>query len=494
MKPAGATGDTIRLAATVRTDPLVVPANVEIVRPATAAERVAPPAVGRELIAAIPRPSVQRLANGLTIVTVERHELPLVSAAVVVRGGSSADPVGKDGLGELTASLLTQGTATRSATEIAQAVEALGASLNSGADWDEMSASVTVKTDQADPALAIISDVVRNPAFAAEELERQRALAIDNVTVSMKDPGTVAALVAQRAIYGQAPYGHPSAGTAASLKAIGRDDVIAAYRALWTPGNATLILTGDVTPAQARALAEKHFGAWSASAQPAPRLASAARAAGPRVIVVDMPGSGQAAVAVARLGIARDDPRFYRALVANAVLGTGFSSRLNQEIRIKRGLAYGARSSLDTRLGVGPFFASTQTKNPTAPEVLELIVAEMRRLGAEPIPAAEIATRQAVLNGSFGRNIETTSGLADTIATYVAKGVSPDEILRYQKGISAVSPEEARSAAAELIDPAAATMVIVGEASQFLPALRRQHPDVVVIPLNSLNLGSPNLR
>jgi len=494
MKPAGARGDTIRLAPTVRTDPLAIPANVAVVSPASAAERVAPPAIGRELQAAIPSPSVQRLANGLTIVTVERHELPLVTAGIVVRGGASADPPGKDGLGELTASLLTQGTGTRSATEIAQAVEALGASLNSGADWDQMSASLTVKTDQADPALAIIADVVRNPAFAAEELERQRALAIDNVTVSMKDPGNVAALVAQRAIYGQAPYGHPAGGTSATLKAIGRDDVVAAYRALWTPGNATLILTGDVTPAQAKALAEKHFGSWLTSAQSRPRLASLPAASGPKVIVVDMPGAGQAAVAVARLAIARDDPRFYRALVANAVLGTGFSSRLNQEIRIKRGLAYGARSNLDTRLGVGPFFASTQTKNPTAPEVLGLIVAEMRRLGAEPIPAAELTTRQAVLNGSFGRNIETTSGLADTIATYVAKGVSPDEILRYQKGISAVSPEEARSTAAELIDPAGAVMVIVGEASQFLPALRRQHPDLVVIPLSSLDLGSPTLR
>ena len=493
-KPAGATGDSIRLASTVRTDALTVPASVAIVSPASATERVAPPAVGPELNAAIPRPSVQRLANGLTVITVERHDLPLVSAAVVVHGGASADPPGKDGLGELTASLLTQGTATRSATEIAQAVEALGASLNSGADWDEMSVSVTVKSDQADPALAIIADVVRNPAFAAEELERQRSLAIDNVTVSMKDPGTVAALVAQRAIYGQAPYGHSASGTSASLKAIVRNDVTAAYRDLWIPGNATLILTGDVTPAQALALAEKHLGAWSASSQSRPRLVASRLADGPRVIVVDMPGAGQAAVAVARLAIARDDPRFYRALVANAVLGTGFSSRLNQEIRIKRGLAYGARSSLDTRLGVGPFFAATQTKNPTAPEVLGLIVAEMRRLGAEPIPVAELTTRKAVLNGSFGRNIETTAGLADTIATYVAKGIGPDEILRYQKAISAVSPEEARSAAAELIDPAAATLVIVGEASQFLPALRRQHPGVVVIPLSNLDLGSPTLR
>jgi zinc protease len=494
MKPAGASGDTIRLAATVHTDPLTVPANMVLVQPASAAERLAPPPAGRELEATIPHPSVQRLANGLSIVTVERHDLPLVSAAVVVRGGSSADPAGKDGLGELTASLLTQGTATRSATEIAQAVEALGASLNSGADWDEMSVSVTVKSDQADPALAIIADVARNPAFAGEELERQRALAIDNVTVSMKDPGTIAALVAERAIYGRAPYAHPSAGTATSLKAIGRDDVTAAYRALWTPGNATLILTGDVTPEQARALAQKHFGAWSASGGPGPWLAAATGPAGPKVIVVDMPGAGQAAVAVARSGLSRRDPRFYRTLVANAVLGGGYSARLNQEIRIRRGLSYGSGSSLDARREPGPFLAATQTRNDAAAEVLGLILGELRRLGAEPIPAAELDARRASLTGDFGRDAETTAGLAQLVSSYVARGIDPAELIRYQRAVLAVTPAEAQAAAAELLRPEGATIVIVGEASQFLERLRQTQANVTVIPIAELNLDRPALR
>jgi len=494
MRAAGAAADTVALPATVEMAALTPPAEIPLVRAAAAAERVAPPPVGAELTAVIPKPVSQRLANGLTVISVERHDLPLISAALVVGTGSAADPPGKAGLGELTAALITQGTTTRSATQIAQAVEALGASLDSGADWDDSSLSLTVKSDQADPALAIMAEVARHPAFAGEELERQRTIALDSVAVTMKDPSALSTLVAARALYGDAPYGHPAEGTAQSLPAIARADVAAAYRAAWTPGNATLILTGDVDPAAARALAERHFGSWPAGGAGRPRLDAVAVAPGPRVIVVDMPGAGQAAVAVTRGAIARGDPLFYRALVANAVLGTGFSSRLNQEIRIKRGLAYGASSTIDARLAQGPFLATTQTKNPTAPEVLGLILAEMRRLGAEPIPAVELTTRKAVLNGGFGRAIETTSGLAGVIATYVVKGVDPEEIGRYQQAVAAVTPEQARSAAAALLDPAGATMVIVGDASLFLDQLRRDQPGVTVIPLSALDLNNPGLR
>jgi zinc protease len=494
MKPATASSDSIRLAPTVTTAALEAPSDIRIVQPAPAAERVAPPAVGPELIASVPKPAVQRLANGLTLVVVERHDLPLISASLVAGTGAAADPADKAGLGELTASLITQGTTSRSATQIAQAVEALGASLDSGADWDGSSLSLTVKADQADPALAIMADVARNPAFAEEELERQRAIAIDSVTVTMQDPGSLSRLVAARALYGETPYGHPAEGTEESLKGIGRDDVLAAYRVAWTPANATLVLTGDIDPAAARALAERHFGGWQGGAAAGVGSAPATIGGRPRVIVVDMPGAGQAAIAVTRGAIARSDPLYYRALVANAVLGTGFSSRLNQEIRIKRGLAYGAGSSVDARRGQGPFMATTQTKNPTAPEVLGLILAEMLRLGAEPIPADELATRKAVLNGSFGRTIETTAGLAGLITTYVQRGVDPDEILRYQQEIAGVTPQQAQSTASSMLSPAGTTIVIVGDSSQFLSALRKDHPSVTIIPLSDLDLGSPELR
>jgi zinc protease len=489
----GATGDVIATPATIQTAALTPPANIAIIEPAPEAQRVAPPPPAAEIVPPVPTPNVQRLANGLSVVTVENHALPLVTASLVSGGGTSADPEGRAGVANLTASVMTEGTESRSAAEIDAAVEALGASLGSGAGSDGSRLGLTVQTGQLDAALAIVADVARHPALSQEELDRQRALAIDAVTVSMSDPGEIAGLTAMRALYGNSAYGHPVGGTAASLRAITRADIQATYRAAWTPGNATLILSGDIDPARARALAERHFGGWAGAStpRPAPVVRAAARN---DVIVIDMPGSGQAAVAVARNTIDRRDPRYYRAIVANAVLGGGYSARLNQEIRIRRGLSYGSGSGIEARRESGPFSASTQTRNDAAAQVLGLILAEMRRLGAEPISTAELTARRASLTGDFGRDTETTSGVAGLIAGYVTRGLPPSEIANYLPGVLAVTPAQAQGTAAELLAPEGSTIVIVGEASQFLEGLRRQYPNVTVIPIAELNLDRPALR
>jgi zinc protease len=310
----------------------------------------------------------------------------------------------------------------------------------------------------------------------------------------MRDPGEVSGLAAMRAVYGAAPYGHPAGGTAASLRAITRADIQTAYRETWVPGHATLILSGDITPAQARILAQRHFGSWQGISLAGNRIIATPPETRNQIIVIDMPGAGQAAVAVARNTIDRRDPRYYRALVANAVLGGGYSARLNQEIRIRRGLSYGAGSGMEARRSPGPFTASVQTRNDAAAEVLGLVLGEMRRLGAEPIPAAELTARRASLTGDFGRDMETTSGTAGVIAGYVMRGLSPDEIGRYLPGVLAVTPAQAQGAAAELFSPNGATVVIVGEAAQFIERLRRENPNVVVIPIAELNLDRAGLR
>jgi zinc protease len=487
-------GDRIATAESVAAAPLTPPSNIPIVEPAPAAERLAPPAPGPEIVPAVPAPAVQHLANGLTLIVVPRHEIPLVSAVLVAPGGSAADPAGRAGRASLTASVMTEGTTTRSAEQIHAAAEALGASLSGGANWDGAQLGLTVRSADLGAAVALIADVARNATLPAAELERQRAIAADAVRVAMRDPGDVANLTASRALFGDAPYGHPAGGTEASLASITRTDLLAAYRATWRPANATLILSGDVDPAQARRIAQLYFGGWRAGAAPAVQASAARPAPRSEVIVVDMPGAGQAAVAVARGGIARRDPRFYPAIVANAVLGGGYSARLNQEIRIRRGLSYGSGSSLDSRREAGPFIVSTQTRNDAAAQVLGLILAEMRRLGAEPIPAAELSARRASLTGDFGRNVETTSGLAQFVASYVQRGIDPVELLRYQQSVLAVTPAQAGAAAADLLAPQGATIVIVGEASQFLPALRREHANITVIPIADLHLDSATLR
>ncbi len=448
------------------------------------------------MTAAIPAPIETRLANGLRVIVVEKHDLPLISASVVVTpGGGAADPADRAGLNSLAAGLLTKGTTTRSATDIARQIESLGGSISSDADWDGASVSIGVKSDQVVPALAILADVATHPAFAQDEIDRARTQTIDGIGVDLKDPGRLAGIVAARAVFGGSAYGHLLAGTPESLKAITRSDVTSSYAAGWRPERAALVLVGDITLAQARALAEQNFAGWKAPAGSTPAVVGGSTSyPAPRVIVIDFPGAGQAGVVISRVGIVRKDAGYYPAAVANATLGVGFSSRLNQEIRIKRGLAYGAGSSVAARRQPGPISASTQTKNPSAAQVVSLIVAEMKRLGTEPAPAAELDTRKAVLIGGFGRSAETTGGIAGLIGGYVIDDVPLSELKDYAARIEGVDPAAVQAAAAKLLDPATASIVVVGDSKLFIDDLRKAYPTLELIPASALKLDSPTLK
>jgi zinc protease len=490
-------GDKIALAPTVVTTPLTAPAGIKIVQPASEAERVRPPEPAAPVAVTVPQPVTARLANGLTVITVPRTNLPLVSASLISLGGSTADPQGKAGLNQLAANLLTKGTATRSAEQIAAAVEALGGQLGASAGNEGMDLSLTVRSANLAPALGIMADVAANAAFAPEEVERARGQAIDEATLALQNPGALSRIAAARAVFGSGAYGSPAGGTPDSLKAIARPDVVAAAGQSLRPDKSVLVLSGDISPAQAQQLAQQAFGSWRAAA---PLAASAERPASGeaplkgKVIVIDMPGSSQAAVAVARETVPRADPRYYQAMIANAVLGGGYSARLNREIRIKRGLSYGANSGLSAGRRAGAVVAAVQTKNASAPEVLGIILDEMKRLGAEPIPAAEMGTRQAFITGGFGRQLETVEGLGDIVAGYVQNGVDPAEIGRYMTSVRAVTPDQAGAAARALLAPAGTTTVIVGDAKLFADDLRKRFGEVTVIPLPQLSLDKPGLR
>lgn len=488
----GATGDTIAVPSTVQAATLTVPPGIVLRTAASDAERTPIPTAGTPVDTTLPTPIATKLANGLRVIVVEKPGLPLVTAALFVDGGGSTDPKDRAGVGSLTAGLMTKGTATRSAEQVAEQVESLGGGIDSEADWDGSSVRVTVKSDQIAPALTILADVARSPAFASEELDRARAQAVDGITVELKDPAAIAGLVANRLAFGAGPYGHPLSGTLASLQAITRDDVVNSYRTSWRPDGAALVLVGDIKRGNATALAEKLFGNWKV-AGPLIRTTPAAVVI-PRVVVVDLPDAGQAAVSVVRPGIARSDPAYYAAQVANATLGVGFTSRLNQEIRIKRGLAYGAGSQLDARRNPGLVTASTQTKNPSAPEVLALILQQMQQLGAGPTPDTELATRKAVLTGSFGRNVERNEGVAEVLGTYVQQAIPIDTLGKFTPSIQAVEPAAMQAAAKRVFATADASIVIVGDARQFVDGLRKAYPKLELIPAASLNLDNPALK
>jgi len=491
-KPADA--PTYATAATVVDAPLAAPADIRIVTPAPEAERQRPPQPGAPIDIAVAPPAERRLANGLRVVVAPDRDLPLVSAALSLPAGGASDPRGRPGVANMTAALVTQGTRTRSAVDIAQQVEALGGELDAGTSYDGSTLALTIKRDQLDAGMAIFADVARNPAFAQDELERQRRQALDDLEVAFSDPGELAAFAVARAVFGDRPYGAPLGGSKRSLEAMTRAEVADFHRRFWRPEGATLVLTGDITPEQGFAMAQRLFGDWRSPAETAVAASSAPAPAGPRVIVIDLPQSGQAAVAVGRPAMSRADPRYYQAVVANNVLGGGYSARLNQEIRIKRGLSYGARSSLQFRREVGPLVAATQTKNESAVEVVDLIMAELRRLGAEPPAREELAARQAVVIGGFGRTLETTEDMANLLSGLALYQVDLSEVGRYVGRVQAVTPEQVRAVAAEAFDPRGASIVVAGDAKVFLEALRAKYPNVEVIKAEELNLDSASLR
>lgn len=453
-----------------------------------------PPAAPRSVN--VPKPVERTLANGLRVIVIENHSTPLVGAQLLVKNGGEVDPANLSGLADMTGELLTKGTKTRTAPQIAQEIEALGGVLNSGAGWDASRASVNVISSKTEPALAILSDVVRNPVFKEEEIERLRQQYLDNLSVGMNSPGTLASWVAGRVVFGDSPYGHPVSGTPASIQRIQSKDVSDFHARFYRPDNAVLVLGGDIKAADAYKLAERLFGDW---AKPSTALTASATArvegaaAKRRVVVVDMPGAGQAAVVFARRGIARTDPEFYAGVVANSVL-SGYSGRLNQEIRIKRGLSYGARSALETRREVGPFVASAQTKNQSGAEVASLLVGELTRLSSEAVSETELTPRKAVVIGNFGRSLETTEGLVAQIASLALYGLSLDEINRYIASVQGVTAAQIQKFAGSRLGASDAAIVIVGDAKDFIEPLRKQFPEVEVIKRDELDLDTGKLR
>ena len=444
----------------------------------------------------IPKPVEKTLANGLRVIVVQRSEMPLVTAQLVVKSGGEVDPSDEAGVADLTASLLTRGTSTRSATQIAEAIEALGGSLNSGANWDSSTVTTSVLSSRIGPALEILSDVVRNPAFKDEEIERFRRQSLNLLRNALGTPGSIARFAAGRVVFRDSPYGHPLSGTPESLPRIKRDDIVRIHDMFYRPDNAILVIGGDMTPQNGFALAEKYFGNWQKPATDLPKLAvvtPASDANNRRIIVIDMPAAGQAYVLAARTAINRDSPDFYPGIVSNAVL-SGYSGRLNWEIRVKRGLSYGAGSSLDTRRSAGAFIATASTKNESGAEVSALTLGEISKLAADGVAQTELTPRQASLIGGFARQMETTNGLVGQVSSLAIYGINFDQLNQFVSRVQAIKPEDVKKFASINLNIDSTSLIVVGDAKKFLPDLQKQFPQVEVIPIDQLDLNSASLR
>ena len=466
----------------------------EIVTLRPADQRQAPPPVGQAVNPVLPSPAETVLPNGLKVVVAKSSALPLVAAQLTVKAGASSDPTGKAGTASLMADLLTEGTATRSAQDIAAQSEALGANLSAGSGWESSSLSLSVVKGNLSPAMTIFSDLARNPAFKEDEIERVRSQSLDGLKVAYQQPGSLSGFVTAPVLYAGTPMGHVAGGTPASLPKIGRADLAALHAGAWRPDNAVLVLTGDITPDEGFALARSAFGDWKAPAGKALTAPAVNPAAAPRQVIVDLPGTGQAAVVVAKTAIPRKDPSYYAGIVTNSLLGGGYSARLNQEIRIKRGLSYGANSSLSPRLTTGGFSASAQTKNESAAEVVGLIKTELARLAAQPAAPEELTARKSVLIGGYGRSLGTAGGLAGILGDLSFNGIDLAEIQRYTAKVEAVTPADVQAFAGARLDPSKASVIVVGDRSKMGDGIVQALPAAEVILVDQLNLDSASLK
>jgi zinc protease len=492
-RPAGQPDMLVQDTPQVQATPLPSATQLAVAETLPEDQRARPPTPGATVAAVLPTPVERTLKNGLRVIVAKTSDLPIVTAELTVKNGAALDPHGLAGLSGLTTDLLAQGTATRSATQIATEIEALGGSLGSGSGYDSSAVTLSSLATTLPQALPVLADVVRHPAFAQDELDRLRAQKLDDLIVTMQEPGALAGMAASRLVFGEGPYGHPADGSPASLTRITRADVTAQYARLYRPDQTVLVLTGDIDPQTGFAMAERAFGDWANPTGPAPEAPAQPPTSGRKVLVVDLPGTGQAAVLVAGRSIPRHDPDFDAVEVANGVLGGGYSARLNEEVRVKRGLSYGSGSQLAARREAGLFEASAQTKNESADEVAGLLLAEIGKLDAAPASSAELDARKSTLTGEFGRAAATGEGMSRLLAQDVVEDIAPQDVDHYIARTEAVTPAQAQAAAARLVDPAKADVIIVGDAKLFLPALKKRFGTVDVVAADKLDLDAPNL-
>lgn len=457
------------------------------------AERQKPPATIAVPPVIIAQPVEGKLANGMPIISATTGTVPVATMAILFPGGTGADAAGKSGVGAMAADLLDNGTKSLSAAQIGAAFEKLGVNYSAAAGGDGAMFTINGPVANLPEAGRLLVELLRGADYPEGELATERKRNIDGIMAGRADPGGLASMALAPLMFGDAPYGRQS--TPASLGRITRDDLLAHRTQWYHPGAARIVVAGGIQPAAAKALAEATFGAWQ-SAAPVP-VAGAGRAGtgspSPRTVVIDMPAAGQAAVVIASPGLDRKNPAFYEMQIANAVLGAGSNGRLFQEIRTKRALSYGAYSNLSAYSQGGLLSASAQTKNESAAEVVKVMLGEFARLGQESVAAEDLAKRAVFLNGNMQRSLETSTGYTNSLAALLQNGMPASAIAEGAAARSAVTPDQARAIAARIADPARATVVVVGNAAQFLEPLRALRGEVTVIKAADFDPDSPTL-
>jgi zinc protease len=437
---------------------------------------------------------IRTLANGMQVVTVLHHEQPAVTMRLLVRAGGANDPDKKRGVATLVSSLLDQGTATRNAQQIADQIDSIGGVLGTGSGDDFTSVSTIVMKDSFNVAMDLMADIVRNPAFASEEIERQKETITSTQQVNANDPDYLASAVFDRLVYGFHPYGLPGSGTPETVASITRDDLQRFHRQYFVPNNMVLAIVGDITQKDAAAAAERVFGSWPRGAVPAWRGAAPPQPTR-RIVVIDKPDAVQTEIRVGQLAIQRKHPDFLKWDLAVKVLGGEGANRLHRVLRSERGLTYGASADTEGHKLAGDIVAETDTRTDTTGEALRLMIQEFVRLQQQRVPERELMDAQAYLAGSFPLTIESPNDIATQVINYVLYDLPLEDIPTYTQRVTAITADDIQRVAQAYLKPDRLSVVLVGNAKAFVPQLRALGlDDVEVIPAEQLDLMSASLK
>ncbi len=401
-------------------------------------------------------------ANGITVLFLEQHFIPTVEIHALVKVGSAQDPPDKAGLANLTASLLDEGTVTRTSRQIAEQIDFVGGSLEAHAAEDFTTASARVLKKDADLGFALLADMLQHPAFHKQEFERVRTQILGEIISDDDDPGNVAMKAFHQLIFHGHPYSWPAHGTEETLNKITVADIQQFHAREYLPNQTILVIVGDLTQEQATTLAQNHFGAWR-KGPPSPYVLKKPAPIERKMVQLIEKDLTQSTIVLGHTGISRTNPDYYAVTVMNYILGAGgFSSRLMDSIRDKQGLAYGIMSHFDTRLMPGAFFINLQTRTDVTNQAIAGVLTEVKGIRDTPVTDQELSEAKSFIIGSFPLRVDSSAKLANVLAQVEFYNLGLDYFTHYPKAIEKVTKDDVLRVAKQYLDPQHYALVVVG--------------------------------
>lgn len=413
------------------------------------------------------------LKNGLTVLLLEKHGVPIVNIEAIVKTGSAADPAGQDGLASITAGLLRKGTKSRTAQQFATEMDFTGGSFESGAGPDFSSVSVEVLNKDISRGLDLFSDALLRPVFPQDETQKLLAQTLDSVRSAKDDPRSVLREYYNGYLFNGTGYGRPADGDETSLTKIQRDAIVKFYETYYGPDNTILAVAGDFQAADMKGKLEEVFGQWPSKHVTAVKIPASPPAKVKKLLLVDKPDATQTYFAIGNVGTATGDPDRVAIRLVNTVFGGRFTSQLNEALRVESGLSYGANSSFDSRKAPGPFGIYSFTKNASTAQAIDLALQVLEKLHKQGISAAELASAKSYIKGQFAPTIETSKQLAHLIAINEFYGLNDSEVNDLEARIDAVTLPMTHQVIQKHYPTDSLVFTLIGKSSEIGPAVKK---------------------